>query len=96
MSTRFEEKFVEDSAGDGLLPIADICEEFGRAERNIDTRQHWKKRTAFQVYIYIYLSWYLVRAVAINVFICMRSFFCSLVRFGMRASRRAGLCGSSP
>lgn len=39
-----EGKSVGDSAGDGLLPTADICEEFGRVERNIDTRWHWKMR----------------------------------------------------
>lgn len=48
-----EEALVGDSAGDGLLPTADIRKEFGRAERNIDTRRHWEKRTAFQVYVYI-------------------------------------------
>lgn len=45
MSVRLRGKSVGDSAGDGLLPTADICEEFGRAERNIDTRWHWKMRT---------------------------------------------------
>jgi hypothetical protein len=56
MSIRFEEKFVvKDSAGDELLPLADICKEFRRAERSIDTRQHWKKRTAFQMCIYIHV-----------------------------------------
>jgi len=96
MSTRFEEKFVEDSAGDGLLPIADICEEFGRAERNIDTRQHWKKRTAFQVYIYIFVLVPCTRQLLLMCLSACAAFFAPSLRFGMRASRRASLCGSSP
>lgn len=57
MSCTIEETFVGDSAGDGHVPTADICEEFGRAERNIDTRRHWKKRDSLSgVYIYICLS----------------------------------------
>lgn len=56
MSVRFEGRCVKDSAGGGLVPIADICREFGRAERNIDTRQHWKKGTDSLSGVYIFIS----------------------------------------
>lgn len=92
MSARLREKFVGDSAGCGLPPTADICEEFGRAERNIDTRRHWKKRTGLSG-VYIFVS-VLVRDSCYNVLYAYSPHVCSLVKIE-NACVRLGLVFAS-
>ena len=96
MSVRFEGRFVKDSAGDGLLPIADICREFGRAERNIDTRQHWKKTTAFQVYIYLSVSVHCTRQSLLMYYMNAYHTFAPSLSSEMCATLRACLCRLVP
>lgn len=96
MSVRFEGRFAKDSAGDGLLPIADICREFGRAERDIDTRQHWKKTTAFQLYIFISVLGHCTRQLLLMYYMHAQHTFAPSLNPERCATLRACLCGLVP
>lgn len=74
MSVRLRKHSSEVLLEMGLLPTADICEEFGRAERNYryPPALEEEDRQPFRC-IYMYLSQYLYETVAINVLYAVRS-----------------------